>query len=339
MAISLVFNLVVGMVFAYFLLALIASGVQEVIASIFSWRGTYLSKGIDVIIDNDPHATWHWSSFKEFWIAHLTRSAPPTAADRLKARIGSQPADPQQAALLKVLSVHSHPLVQSSPTTLPSYVSSRNFALALLETLRDGSQTPLFTQAAQTISNLPPGDLKRTLTLFVQAAAGDEDKLRAYIEHWFDDAMDRLSGIYKRMSQFMLLFLGIIIAVALNVDSARLARTLSQEPDVLNAIVADSTAWAQQKDVLTALDDACGQAQGLGKAIGPVAAAVTCFGNKNFPVGWGNNSFDYWTIPGWIVTALAIGLGAPFWFSLIQQLTNLRNAGPAPQRADGSSTP
>ena len=241
MAISLVFNLVVGMVFAYFLLALIASGVQEVIASIFSWRGTYLSKGIDVIIDNDPHATWHWSSFKEFWIAHLTRSAPPTAADRLKARIGSQPADPQQAALLKVLSVHSHPLVQSSPTTLPSYVSSRNFALALLETLRDGSQAPLFTQAAQTISNLPPGDLKRTLTLFAQAAAGDEDKLRAYIEHWFDDAMDRLSGIYKRMSQFMLLFLGIIIAVALNVDSARLARTLSQEPDVLNAIVADST--------------------------------------------------------------------------------------------------
>ena len=240
MAISLVFNLVVGMVFAYFLLALIASGVQEVIASIFSWRGTYLSKGIDVIIDNDPHATWHWSSFKEFWIAHLTRSAPPTAADRLKARIGSQPADPQQAALLKVLSVHSHPLVQSSPTTLPSYVSSRNFALALLETLRDGSQAPLFTQAAQTISNLPPGDLKRTLTLFAQAAAGDEDKLRAYIEHWFDDAMDRLSGIYKRMSQFMLLFLGIIIAVALNVDSARLARTLSQEPDVLNAIVADS---------------------------------------------------------------------------------------------------
>jgi hypothetical protein len=34
-------------------------------------------------------------------------------------------------------------------------------------------------------------------------------------------------------------------------------------------------------------------------------------------------------LPGWIVTILAIGLGAPFWFDLLNRFMNLRNAGRA----------
>ncbi len=146
--------------------------------------------------------------------------------------------------------------------------------------------------------------------------------------------MDRLSGIYKRFSQYVVLILGLIIAVALNVDSTRMARSLWQEPGVLNAIVADATVWAQQQTAPNPSDQACGQAQGAKQLIGPVAAAAACFENANFPVGWGAEAFGPWTVPGWIITALAVGLGAPFWFSLLQQLTNLRNTGPAPARSN-----
>src|SRR5579875_3836877 len=327
-------NLIIGLVFAYFLLALIASGVQEVIASVFAWRGTYLSKGIDVIMDNAANATWRWGSFGAFMMAQFPPAAAAIAADRVRAQLGDQKPNPAQATLEKVLSVHSHPLVRSSPTELPSYVSSRNFALALMETLRDGSQAPLFTQAEHTVAALPEGDLKRTLTVFLQNSGGDLDKLRDYIERWFDDSMDRLSGVYKRFSQYVVLILGLIIAIALNVDSTRMARTLWQEPGVLNAIVADATVWARQNSAPQPSDEACGQAQVKKGLIGPVAAAAACYENENFPVGWGADSFGPWTVPGWIITALAIGLSAPFWFSLLQQLTNLRNAGPVPARSD-----
>lgn len=334
MAVGSVLNIIIGLVFAYFLLALIASGVQEVFASVFAWRGTYLSKGIDVIIDNNPDAAWHWSSIREFLKAHLTPGAPPTAAERLKARLGDRPPDPQEAALARVLSVHSHPLVRSSPTALPSYVSSRNFALALLETLRDGSQAPLFAQAEHTVAELPDGDLKRTLTLFLQNSGGDIDKLRNFVERWFDDAMDRLSGIYKRISQYVVLGLGLCIAIILNVDSTRMARTLWAQPAVLSAITADASSWGQQKGT-PSIAGSCQNDQS-----GSVETAVTCFEDESFPVGWSEHSFSRWTVPGWIITALAVGLGAPFWFSLLQQLTNLRNAGPAPPRAtDSSGTP
>lgn len=339
MSIGAALNLIIGLVFAYFLLALIASGVQEVIAAAFTWRGTYLSKAIDVIIDNDPDARWGWSSFGEFMRAHFTPWAPPTAADRLKARIGNGPVDAQDAALQRVLSVQAHPLVRGSPTDLPSYVPARNFALALMDALRDGSQAPLFTQAEHTVAALPDGDLKRTLTVFLQDAGGDCDKLRAELERWFDDAMDRLSGIYKRFSQYVVLILGLAIAVALNVDSTRMARMLWQEPGVMNAIVADATVWARTG--VSAPGGACGQAQGATGVIGPVGAAASCFEKENFPIGWGGDSFGTWTVPGWIITALAVGLGAPFWFGLLQQLVNLRSAGPVPAKSaagtDGST--
>ena len=34
-------------------------------------------------------------------------------------------------------------------------------------------------------------------------------------------------------------------------------------------------------------------------------------------------------LPGWIITILAIGLGAPFWFDFLNRFMNLRNAGRA----------
>jgi hypothetical protein len=369
MSLSAIIDVIIGLVFTYFLLAMVASGLQELVAALFAWRGTYLSKGIDVIIDNEPNTTWNWS-LGEFLKAHFTPGAPPTAADRLAQQIaGPQKgvALPGQVELQKVLSVHTHPLVRSSPTDLPSYVPARNFALALLETLHDGSQAPLFTQVERTISALPEGDLKRTLSLFLKNAGDDLGVFGNNIEHWFDDAMDRLSGIYKRISQYVMLVLGLLIAVALNVDSIRLSRTLWEEIGLRNAIVADSAIWANKGSASAPprpSDESCIQPQTSqstaaqkGAAgtvdvngqqspsatvtpstseplpIGPVQAAMACFEQENLPFGWsGSAVFGVWTIPGWILTGLAIGFGAPFWFGLLQQLTNVRNSGPAPER-------
>lgn len=343
MTFGAIFDVIVGLVFAYFLLALVASGLQEVIAALFTWRGTYLSKGIDIIISNAENATWKWGSWGDVFKAYLTPGAPPTAAQRMRQESGL--VDPAQAALQRVLGVQTHPLVRGSPTDLPSYVPARNFALAMLDTLRDGSNAPLFTQAERTVATLPEGDLKRTLSLFLQSAAGDLDAFRDQIEHWFDDAMDRLSGIYKRLSQYVVLFLGLMIAVTLNVDSIRLSRTLWQESGVRSAIVADAGAWAKAGSNASSLSDGtCKPQQAspggqtpsnpVSSVSGPVQTALACFEQDHLPFGWsGMNKFGAWTVPGWIVTMLAVGLGAPFWFGLLQQLTNIRSSGPAPARS------
>jgi len=80
------------------------------------------------------------------------------------------------------------------------------------------------------------------LSAFIADAAGDPDKLRARIEEWFDDAMDRLSGIYKRFAQYFLLTLGLVIAATLNIDSVHMAIALWNQPALRAQIIAQVAA-------------------------------------------------------------------------------------------------
>ena len=72
---------------------------------------------------------------------------------------------------------------------------------------------------------------------------------------------------------------------------------------------------------------------------------------RPLPIGWHLDAAD-WQLPkssgewgrrvlnaiiiiaGWLVTALALSLGAPFWFDLLTKFINIRGAGPKPKRAD-----
>jgi hypothetical protein len=193
------------------------------------------------------------------------------------------------------------------------------------------------------------GDLKKTLTLFVQDSGGDLDKFRAHVERWFDEAMDRLSGIYTRLSQYMMLILGILIAVILNVDSIHMAQVLWESPSMRAALVASAS---------QASSPAGGAATGSGGPTTGAPAGTINTVNQSFsgieqqmrnlentqiPFGWdlsGNKTittFHGWTIVGWIITAGAISFGAPFWFSLLQQFGSVRNSGPPPKRVDQGS--
>lgn len=229
MSIGPIVDVAIGMVFVYFLLALIACGIQEFVAGVFTWRGTYLRRAIDVILSNDTNAQFWWSA-GDFFRAHMTWNAPPlrTAND--------PPANPTEmqkkalAVLARIQAVPEHPILSGVPNKLPSYIPSRSFAKALLETLRDGSNSSLFGQVKQTIDTLPDGDLKKTLTLFVHDAGDDMDAFRKNLEQWFDDAMDRVNGIYSRLSQYFLLIVGLLMAVVLNVDSFHVAETLWRSP-------------------------------------------------------------------------------------------------------------
>jgi hypothetical protein len=38
---------------------------------------------------------------------------------------------------------------------------------------------------------------------------------------------------------------------------------------------------------------------------------------------------------GWLLTAIAVSLGAPFWFDVLRRVSNIRNSGPVPERGEG----
>lgn len=188
---------------------------------------------------------------------------------------------------------------------------------------------------------------------------------RLNLETWFNDAMDRLSGTYKRKAQWMAFFIGIILALLLNVDSISVATSLWREPTLRQAIIAQAQAYSPPA-----------ASQGSSSTTSPlqnIPALQTQLQALNIPFGWTFASFNttgrqcsllpfqasqIWGIPsmgsqgqsvckqfsnlppdiiGWLLklmgllmTGLAAAQGAPFWFDVLRKLVNVRGTGANP---------
>jgi len=276
---------------------------------------------------------------------YLTLGLITSALQEIVANFLSSRGKTLRDALLKLLAdgnesseffknVFGHALVQGiSRNHLPSYVPSRNFALAIIDTLSQSGQLPIFAQVEQGVAALPPGRARQSLTVLIREAAGDINALTASIAGWYDDTMDRLSGEYRRSSQLFALIAGFVLAIAFNVDSLNIAQSL----------------WSN--DTLRANVAAAAQAYGVMNAAQPTTQfndALLQLTSLKLPIGWnvagwagfwsyltGNGLGGVLTIlAGWVVTGLATTLGAPFWFDLLKNVMNVRSAGPKPEPAD-----
>jgi hypothetical protein len=193
----------------------------------------------------------------------------------------------------------------------------------LLERLQQAPEAPL-SQVSAAVDQLPDV-LRKPLGVFVRDAAGDLEKFRGNLERWFDDAMDRVSGFYKRKVQIAVLAYAILLTAALNVDSVAFARRLWTDDVVRSAAVAAAERQQQQRPD-TGTTQLLEEVQEL-----------------NLPVGWSPSDplraapsgAAAWLLKllGLAITVLALSLGAPFWFDLLSRVARLRSTGPAPPPA------
>lgn len=220
-------------------------------------------------------------------------------------------------------SVVGHPLIQGGSTRgLPSYASSRSFSTAMLDILSTGAA---LDEAAirQSVDRLPDGPTKTALSALLNKAGGKVDAFRTEIEQWFDDAMDRVSGTYKRWSQGVGLVIGLLLATLLNVDTIAVTSTLWSDAGLRSSITAVAESY-QAKAM-------AGQESNAN-----IQNAVDELDKLKLPIGRSSATIDIdgLKILGWTITALASSFGAPFWFDILQRLVNLRGAGPKPPRVD-----
>lgn len=301
-------DVAVGMAFIYFLLSLLASTVQEGIAGLFKLRAKMLEKGLREMLANDS-------------------TAPGTS--------GEQQASPEVDDLVSKL--YRHPLIasQTKGNRPPSYISPRTFALALLDTLApdaqaQGNRDAVAAAKTEVEAMSLPGGVRHWLLTQLNAAAGDVRTLRHSFEAWFDDSMARVSGWYKRKSQWIVLCIGIVATVALNANTLTIAEQLWKDPTVRAAVVA-------QAESGTASEGTPGKT--AREKLENAAKNVSSVREVGIPLGWTQNSEDprhfdpgsvkSWvrTVGGWTLTVFAIFLGAPFWFDSLSRLSRLRSSG------------
>jgi hypothetical protein len=294
MSLGTLVDVVLGLMLCYLLLGLIGSALLEALAGGFNLRGAQLARGLR----------------------------------RLLAASGAQP-----HALFE--RVYRHALVAPEPRQrAPAYIARHAFSTALLDVLAGGGAQRLSIDAvAAGIERLPPGPARQALAALLAQAPAELPALRSAIERWFDEAMDRASGDYKRFTNHALLAFGLVAALGAHLDSATLARAVWAERAACVAVGAPDAAAA----LSAAAVGGAGHAPVGDRRAASASTAVTspsaaaARGDTALPIGWGpHDRLDWRTLLGCLVTALATSVGAPFWFDTLGKFLRVRVAAPRP---------
>lgn len=137
--------------------------------------------------------------------------------------------------------LYNHSLVKnlSKSNGKPSYLPSRNFALALLDSIPviDRNRGVTFDGLRAGVNILGDRELKKSLLALLSTADNDLEKALNNIEKWFDDSMDRVSGWYNRKTRVFGLFIAVVAVVAINADSFMIGNILTRDATLRESLV------------------------------------------------------------------------------------------------------
>ncbi len=252
----------------------------------------------------------------------------------------------------------------------PNYIHASDFTEALFTTLRNKfpsaiapteGELPDFSLAElkQTVASMPDSaPLKAVLSSVIVRAQDnpatqgltDVAKVRAAMENWYDNSMDRVSGWFKSNTTYILLFIGLGLAVVFNVDTIAVTNNLLQNPGVRSALTARSAEVAAALATVNPPQSTAVPGQPTPQGVAPTANLInfqqtqTLLSSLNMPIGWPDRDMTdhpetinlFWwlkKIIGIMITGFAVSQGAPFWFDLLNRVTNLRSAGNPPPKS------
>jgi hypothetical protein len=284
-------DVAIGLSFAYFLFSVLSTTITETISRFRKMRARKLEDWLKAVLAHPDQSARTYEDFLETPIMRaLMQSAGRPS--------GTPPAS-------------SHP---------PAYIPSPHFIAAALsaghKAEEAGQEAADASQAIdQDIKGLEGTIVGDALRELYDRAAGDVVRFRIDAEAWFDDQMERLSGVYRRWSQLFVWAIAAGLVVALNANTLRIAETLWNDPSKREAIVAQASTASANQDPNTAIN------------------------NLPLPIGWSQSYHGVgwlWALAGMLITIVAISLGAPFWFDALSRFSRIRQTGTPPPASNAT---
>jgi hypothetical protein len=287
---SAVLEIALGLVFLYFFFSTICSAIYEAISQILQMRGRQLETTIKQMLN-----------------------------------------DPELAAAF-----FGHPLIEplAKNESKPSYIEPGTFSRVLVDILAPtGVHTFSTLHQAVTAENTTGvrkavGALTRGIPLPQETGGDDQlESLLKNIENWYNDTMNRASAWYKQKSRYCLFGIALLVSVIFNADTLAIVDSLSSDPTLRAVVVSLAQKRAEEAPPSSDLAISYSQINQLRGELQPL----------RLPLGWSSGDlasetamsvFDKFV--GLLLTTLALTMGAPFWFDVLNKLVNIRSAGERP---------
>jgi hypothetical protein len=384
---SSVLDIAIGLVLVYLLISILLTSVSETIEAFLKSRASDLEHALSELFQGDQ--TMLRAFYEHPLISGLYRGlyrrGPATAA------AVAAGADGTDGAAAAVANETAPAIAAAAPATmpgghgnLPSYIPREAFSAAVMDLLE---------------SEGGGGDrLKQAVAALGARHGSSPAAIRRAVEGWYDGAMDRASGWFKRRTQLRLFLLGLAIAVIGNVNSVTIAQYLASNQEAREGLVQMASATlpdaAQHGAAPTPKSGAAANPTAPNAAAAnadasdvnsvnaaaadiPIGENVTTDGNAStdaatnaaaasadrnawlrdqhgklqalgLPIGWSDpvvalmktgfpaadpasySGLRWWLaliilLAGYLVTAFAVMLGAPFWFDILNKLMIVRS--------------
>lgn len=327
-------DLVIGLVFIYFLLSLICVSLQEFKATRKKERSQNLKKWItDTFNDKSSNGTLGNKLWSNIMVDGLTQEGKEASYI------------PKEVFVSSLLDEIYY---GSDDSKAEKCVEPGNQEEAGKEIVfKDPYDFQSLWEAINDPSVCLPRPFQRVIRQAYSESHQNLETFRVRLERWFEMAMERNSGTYKKKAQSFTFYAAIFVTILLNVDSIKLASHFYDNPGEAKRI-------ADQAEVYINTNQSLPENQTLEyeEIITIIQSDIKRINELKLPIGWSNADFSnfkgsisdsisavLFMIPGWIITIFAVSLGAPFWFDTLNKLVNLRSAGKMPNGSSHLSSP
>jgi hypothetical protein len=224
----------------------------------------------------------------------------------------------------------------------------------------DPTSTMTFATLKNAITDLPPSDTRTSLLAALRSTTATVQDAQRAIEQWYEDAMDRANGWYKRRIQLVTVGIALILSVSTNADTFRIMNHLSKDSALratavrlaterVNTTPGTSPAAAPSSSppaTGAAAEEQRADNPSAGPPMTPPSSGITNSEGDFLKqlMNWDEElarkaqlSLREWLLwllqthaLGWLFTTIAVSLGAPFWFDILKKIMDLRTAGKHP---------
>lgn len=302
---STTLDVVIGLIFVYLLLAIICTNLNEWIAGLLGMRANTLKSAVQQLLD------------------------------------GQAGTDAPQDVNWFLQQFYKHPLIvgmskPDKPSAHPAYIAPRAFAVAVMDIVTQEKQGSIsFADLENGIKAMPDGDVKTSLLAVIQTAHDDVNQAQKNIQAWYEDTMQRVSGWYKQKTQVSTAILATALVLCANADTLQIVKTLWRDPTLRAQLVEQ----AKNRTTPPAATTVSVEYPDKNNPLKPSMKQVSKdeLSSLNQVLGWTNQPQPGTTrgwvdhIFGWLLSIVAVSLGAPFWFDLLNKFMRVRNGGDAPE--------
>ncbi len=283
-----ILSIIIGIVFVLLLFSMLTSAVVEVYHAAFSSRGKHLRDTLEIMLGKEVCDQFY------------------------------------QHEYFRQLSSASKP---HSSLKLPIWIDKGTFSSILADVLTPADSKLSVPERIQLVQN---ANLRRVLDFLWRQSHGDITVFQKKVEEWFDDVMARAKDWFGDSTKWRLFFIGLALAGILNADTLQIYKSLSINSALRDELVKNAETFVTGHQSVAGIDTSKSFDQSKSDFTATKQMYVETV-QSPLGLGWSSSTIlpaDYfsWLIKlvGWVLTGVAVTLGAPFWYDMLRKMISLK---------------